>query len=67
MDTVTAEQEPTEQEPAEQEPADQPTEQEPKVIINNSFLCSCGIMVDISNRLQHELSSDHIYILYYNN
>lgn len=45
----------------------QPIEiQQPTEIIN-TVLCSCGSRIDTTNILKHELSEEHIYILYYNN
>ena len=51
------------EQPTEQE---QPTEIQPTEIIN-TVLCSCGSRIDTTNILKHELSEEHIYILYYNN
>ena len=37
-------------------------EQTKKVIL---IMCSCGILVNVINILQHEISEEHIVYLYY--
>lgn len=42
---------------------EQPT---PTAPVTTTVICSCGIRIDIDNRLKHELSEEHIIYLYYN-
>jgi len=46
-------------------PTTKPAVTEPPVTV--LYLCSCAVLINIADRLKHELSAEHIEFLYYNN
>ena len=50
--------------PATEPAVTETTTEPPSTVL---YLCSCAVLINITDRLKHELSNEHIEFLYYNN